>query len=42
MLKSIEIEQDLPDRQLSLAESYKQLAEDYIVQKDYEQGIQSS
>ena len=36
MLRSIEIEQELPDRKLSLAESYKQLAEDYIVQEDYE------
>ena len=31
MLKAIEIEQDLPGRQLCLVESYKQLAEDYMV-----------
>lgn len=36
MLKAIEIEQDIPDRQLSLAESYKQLAEDYMVIQDFE------
>jgi len=42
MLKALEIEQDLPDRQLCLVESYKQLAEDYMVLQDFEQGIQSS
>ena len=42
MLKAIEIEQDLPDRQLCLVESYKQLAEDYLVLQDFEQGIQSA
>ena len=42
MLKAIEIEQDLPDRLLCLVESYKQLAEDYMVLQDFEQGIQSS
>ena len=42
MLKVIEIEQDLPDRVLCLVESYKQLAEDYMVLQDFEQGIQSS
>ena len=31
MLKAIEIEQDLPDRLPYLVESYKQLAEDYMV-----------
>lgn len=39
MLKAIEIEQDLPDRLLCLVESYKQLAEDYMVLQDFEQGI---
>jgi len=42
MLKAIEIEQDLPDQQLGLIESYKLLAEDYLVLQDFEQGIQSS
>ena len=42
MLKSIEIEQDFPDRQLSMAESYKQLADDYIMTQDYEQCIESA
>jgi hypothetical protein len=31
MLKAIEIEQDLPNRLLYLVESYKQLAEDYMI-----------
>lgn len=31
MIKAIEIEQDLPDRLLGLVESYKQLAEDYLL-----------
>ena len=42
MLKAIEIEQDLPDRQLGLVESYKQLAEDYLLLEDFDQGIQSA
>ena len=42
MLKAIEIEQDLPDRQLCLVESYKQLAEDYLLLQDFDQGIQSA
>ena len=42
MLKSVEIEHDLPDRQLSLAESYKTLGEDYLTIEDFEQSIQSS
>lgn len=42
MLKSIEIEQDFPDRQLNMAESYKQLAEDYKMSQDFEQCIESA
>lgn len=41
MLKAIEIEQDMPDRLLCLVESYKQLAEDFLILQDYNQCVQS-
>lgn len=41
-MRAISIENRIPNRHLFLIESYKQLADDYMAVKDFQQAIISS